>query len=103
MDFSVDPAGLRSGARSIENARAAAEGHLRRMHGETATGAPAAWGTNLGMGAAYEELARLTAEALDLIGAALVHSGAGIQRTADAYEHADGAARDGFGRIGRPA
>lgn len=103
MDFSVDPAALRSGGRSIESTRAGSEGHLRRLHGETATGARAAWGTDLATGAVYEELARLSGEALDLIGAAMVHSGSGIQRTADAYEHADGAARDGFGGICRPA
>ena len=103
MEFSVDPHSLRSGGRSIESTRAGAD--LCRIHGETATGARAAWGTDLGPGAAYEELTRLTAEALGLITAALEKSGAGTQRMADAYEHADGAARDGFRSIdaGRPA
>ena len=100
MDFSVDPAGLRSGARSIGST--GAESELRRLHTETATGAHAAWGTDLGAVAAYEELAVVTGEALDLIRAALVKSGTGTLRMADAYEQADGAARDGFGRIGRP-
>ncbi len=105
MDFSVDPHSLRSGGRSIDSTGAGAEGALRRLHEETATGAGAAWGRDLGPVAAYDELARLTAEALDLIRAALVRSGAGTQRMADAYEHADGAARDGFRRINpvRPA
>jgi hypothetical protein len=99
MDFSVDPLSLRSGGRSIEGSGAAAGADLRRMHGETANGAYAAWGTDLGPAAAYDELARLTGEALDLIGAALVKSGAGTQRMAEAFEQADAAARDGFHSI----
>lgn len=103
MDFSVDPHSLRSGGRSIESAGARAGGDLRRLHDETATGARTAWGTDLGPVAAYDELARLAAEALDLIGAALARSGAGIQRMADAYEQVDGAAGAGFSRIDPPA
>ena len=98
MDFSVDPHSLRSSAWSIESAGAG--GDLHRTHGETADGARAAWGTDLGAGAVYDEPTRMTREALDLIGVVLAKSGAGTQRMADAYEHADGAAREGFGRIG---
>jgi hypothetical protein len=99
MDFSVDPRSLRSGGRSIEGTHAGARVDLRRSHGETASGARSAWGNDLGAGAAYDELSTLTAEALDLITTALARSGAGTQRMADAYEHVDSAARDGFHSI----
>jgi hypothetical protein len=103
MDLSVDSRSLRSGGQSIDRIGAGAEGDLRRLHSETATGVRAAWGTDVGPGAVYEELAMVTGEALDLIGAALAKSGADTQRMADAYEHADGTAHDVFGRIGRSA
>lgn len=101
MNFDVDPVNLRARGRVIEDIGAA--GDLGRSHGETEAGGYAPWGTsfvtNSVIGALYQELTALSAEALDLVGGGLEHSGSGVRRMAEAYEHTEDMARSGFRRI----